>query len=96
MDTRRCDEALEPAARANVLVCEATFLERDAALADEYTHLTARQAAQLARDAGVRRLVLTQLSQRYPTPRASGRAAAVFPDVVVAGDLDRIGVPPRR
>ncbi len=49
MDTRRCDEALELASLADVLVCEATSLERDAALADEYVHLTARQAAQLAR-----------------------------------------------
>lgn len=96
MDTRLCEAALELARGADLLVCEATFLHRDADLADRYAHLTARQAAQIARDAGVRRLVLTHLSQRYTAPAEHlAEAAAVFPDVVVAEDLDRITVPPR-
>lgn len=97
MDTRPCQAALAVAADADLLVCEATFLERDAALAAAYAHLTARQAATLARDAGARRLVLTHLSQRYPDGDGHlAEAAAVFPDVLVARDLDRIPVPPRR
>ena len=96
MDTRRCDAALELARGADLLVCEATFLHRDADLADRYAHLTARSAAEIAREAGARRLVLTHLSQRYPLPDEHlAEAAAVFPDVVVAEDLDRVPVPPR-
>lgn len=96
MDTRTCAAALELARGADLLVCEATFLHRDAHLAEQYAHLTARSAAELARDAGARRLVLTHLSQRYPDPREHlAEAAAVFPDVVVVEDLDRVPVPPR-
>jgi ribonuclease Z len=96
MDTRRCPAAVELARGADLLVCEATFLDRDADLAERYAHLTARAAAELAREAGVRRLVLTHLSQRYALPDEHlAEASAVFPDVVVAEDLDRIAVPPR-
>ena len=97
MDTRVCDAASELAAGADLLVCEATFLTRDEALAHEYGHLTARQAAHLARDAGVRRLVLTHLSQRYGEgDEHFAEAVEVFPDVTVVRDLDRVPVPPRR
>jgi ribonuclease Z len=96
MDTRRCAAALDLAGAADLLVCEATFLDRDAELADRYAHLTARQAAELARAAGARRLVLTHFSQRYAdTAEHLAEAAAVFPDVVVARDLDRVPVPAR-
>ena len=96
MDTRVCTGALRLARGADLLVSEATYLERDAALAETYAHLTARQAATLARDAGVRRLVLSHVSQRYgELTEHLAEAAAVFPDVVVARDLDVIAVPPR-
>ena len=96
MDTRMCDAATELAHGADLLVCEATFLHRDAALAEQYEHLTARAPAERAREAGVRRLVLTHLFQRYPTPNEHlPEAAAIFPDVTVAEDLDRVAVPPR-
>lgn len=96
MDTRMCHAATELARDADLLVCEGTFLHRDAALAEQYAHLTARSAAELARDAGARRLVLTHLSQRYPTAHEHlAEAAAVFGAVTVAEDLDRVAVPPR-
>jgi ribonuclease Z len=98
MDTRWCDTALDLASGADLLVCESTYLEADRALADEYAHLTARQAAELARLAGARRLVLTHFSQRYgddPEPFLR-EAREVFPDVVAAEDLQRVPMPPRR
>lgn len=96
MDTRMCDAATDLARDADLLVAEATFLHRDADLAEQYAHLTARSAAELGRDAGVRRLVLTHLSQRYPTSQEHlAEAAAVFPEVLVAEDLQRVAVPPR-
>jgi ribonuclease Z len=97
-DTRLCDAAVALAADADLLVIEATFLHADAALAEEYGHLTARQAGTVAARAGVRRLVLTHFSQRYDEPeRFRDEAAAVFSgDVVVAEDLVTVPVPPRR
>lgn len=96
MDTRVCDAAVELARGADLVVCESTFLEAEADLAARYGHLTARQAATIAREAGARRLVLTHYSQRHPDTSAFEReAAAVHDDVVAARDLDRIDVPPR-
>jgi ribonuclease Z len=98
MDTRWCDAAVALAEDADLLVCESTFLDRDRDLADRYGHLTARQAGLLAREARVRRLVLTHFSQRYGDDAAVFRdeATAVFGDVVAADDLDRVPLPPRR
>jgi ribonuclease Z len=98
MDTRLCDAVYELADGADMLVIEATFLNDDADLATRYGHLTAAQAARVAQECGVRRLVLTHFSQRYPDlGRHRDEAAAVFGgDVVVAEDLMRIPVPKRR
>jgi ribonuclease Z len=96
MDTRWCDGALALAEGADLLVCESTFLSVDQDLAARYGHLTAREAGRLAASAGVRRLVLTHFSRRYPDVAAfAEEAGAEFGDVVVANDLDRIVVPPR-
>lgn len=97
MDTRMCDGVPALADGADLLVVESTFLSADAALADRYGHLTARQAARVAAEAGVRTLVLTHFSQRYPDPRAfEDEARAEFGgDLVVAADLQRVPVPPR-
>jgi ribonuclease Z len=97
MDTRRCDAALALADGADLVVCESTFLERDADLAAAYGHMTAAQAARMAAGAGARQLVLTHFSQRYPDDAEfAAEAGEIFPDVVVARDLDRVPVPPRR
>jgi ribonuclease Z len=96
MDTRLCDAAVELAAGVDLLVCESTFLAADQDLATAYGHMTAAQAAWLAREAGVRRLVLTHFSQRYTDPtRFVAEASEIFPDVVVANDLDVVLVPGR-
>lgn len=100
MDTRLCDAAFELAEQADMLVCESTFAATEAALAREYGHLTAGQAGRIAADAGARQLVLTHFSQRYDPAdgqRLADEAGESFTgDIVVARDLDRIQVPPRR
>ncbi len=97
LDTRLCDGAYRLAEGADLLVCEATFLHRDADLASAYGHLTARQAARLARESGVRRLVLLHFSQRYDDlAEFADEAGQEHADVVVARDLDVVPVPPRR
>ncbi|MCA9637126.1 MAG: hypothetical protein KC420_13960, partial [Myxococcales bacterium] len=57
MDTRLCDNAFELARGVDLLVCESTYLDEDADKAHANGHMTAREAAILARDAGARRLV---------------------------------------
>lgn len=97
MDSRPCPAAVELARGVDLLVCESTFLAGEESLADEYRHMTAGQAAALAREAGARRLVLTHFSQRHPDEADYAReAAAVFPEVIAARDLDRIPFPTRR
>ncbi|MFB9831627.1 ribonuclease Z [Actinoallomurus acaciae] len=100
MDTRLC-EAINPLADGvDLFVVESTFLDADAKLAEEYGHLTARQAGRIAADAGVRRLVLTHFSERYGTDderRFTEEAAAAYGgDIVTARDLIRVPVPSRR
>ncbi|UED86526.1 ribonuclease Z [Streptomyces profundus] len=98
MDTRLCDAVHQLAADCDLLVIESTFLERDAALADEYGHLTAAQAARVAARARVRHLVLTHFSQRYQDPGAfaeEARAAGFTGTLTVADDLTRVPVPSR-
>jgi ribonuclease Z len=100
MDTRLCDAAFALAEGADMLVCESTFADADAALARDYGHLTAGQAGRIAAEAGARLLVLTHFSQRYDaedgTRLAADAASAFGGEVVLARDLARIPVPPRR
>jgi ribonuclease Z len=95
MDTGLCDAVYDLADGADLLVIESTFLSGDAALAAEAGHLTAAQAARVATEAGVRRLVLTHFSQRYPDPaRFEAEAREHFTgDLVLAEDLGRVRVP---
>jgi ribonuclease Z len=97
MDTRPCPGATALARGADLLVCEATYLDSEAREAHDHFHMTAAQAATLARDAGVRRLALTHFSQRYTTLEGFyEEASALHPDVTIAEDLVRIAVPPRQ
>ena len=97
MDTRLCDAVYALADGVDLLVIEATFLSQDSDLAARYGHLTARQAARVAAECGVRRLVLTHFSQRYTDTRLyRDEAAEVFDGtLVIAEELARIPVPNR-
>ncbi|MFE2357835.1 ribonuclease Z [Streptomyces parvulus] len=99
MDTRLCAGVHALAEGCDLLVIESTFLDEDEALATDHGHLTAGQAARVARDAGVRHLVLTHFSQRYSDPEEferQARAAGFDGELTVARDLTRIPVPKRR
>ena len=78
---------------ADVLVHEATFLEDERDRAAETLHSTALQAAELARDAGVRLLALTHVSTRYFGHELAREAREVFEPTVVPKDFDVIEVP---
>lgn len=94
VDTRVCPAALQLAKGAKMLLCESTYLDTEKHLAKEYHHMTARQAAELAKEAGVDTLVLTHFSARYPDLEVFGvEAGAIFPRTIVAEDLKRIPFP---
>jgi len=77
---------------ADMLVIEATYLRGEADMARRFGHLTAAQAARLARAAGVHRLVLTHVSRRYREAEILDEARSIFPDTVVARDFDHFRV----
>jgi ribonuclease Z len=92
-DTAPCQAVEVLAHGADVLVHEATFMEDERDRARETGHSTARQAAEIAGDAGVRLLALTHLSTRYFPREVRDEARAVFPNTVVPRDFDEITVP---
>jgi len=93
------DTALNPncykiAKNSNLLISEAPYTEKEKELAEEYRHLTAKQAAGIAKKAKVKRLILTHLSQRYENKEKIllQETKAIFKNTNIAEDLDRIEV----
>jgi ribonuclease Z len=91
-DTGHVEELVEAVAGVDLLVCEATYLSRDVEMARRFGHLTAAEAAWLAREAGVRMLALNHLSQRYRVRDILKEAQATFEATVVARDFDRFAI----
>ncbi len=93
LDTMPCDGGRQLAAGADLLMHEATFTDAEAERAREVGHSTARQAAQVARDAEARRLLITHFSARYndPAPLVA-EAREVFPETEAAVELERYAV----
>ncbi|HWG07693.1 MAG TPA: ribonuclease Z [Solirubrobacteraceae bacterium] len=92
-DTEPCEALKVAAHEADLLVHEATFTEEDVERARETAHSTARQAAELARDAEVRVLALTHVSTRYAGGQLRDEARAVFAATEAPRDFDTIDVP---
>jgi ribonuclease Z len=86
-------EGLEDYCRdADALVIESTYLSEEAEMARDFSHLTAKQAAELAASSNVRHLILTHLSRRYREKDVLKEAQAVHPNVSVARDLESFQV----
>jgi len=92
-DSAPCEALAIAAHQADVLVHEATFLHEEAERARQTLHSTARQAAELARDADVRLLVLTHVSSRYAGGELRDEARSVFAATEAGRDFDTIDVP---
>jgi ribonuclease Z len=92
-DTGPCEMLRVAAHEADVLVHEATFTEEEHERAVQTGHSTARQAAELAREAEVRLLVLTHISTRYAGGEIRDEARAIFERTEVPRDFDSVEVP---
>jgi ribonuclease Z len=94
-DTEPCESTVAIAHEAELLVHDGTFAEEEIERARQTGHSTARQAAEVARAAGVSMLALTHLSSRYFAAVIEKEARAVFEPTVVPRDFDVIEVPYR-
>lgn len=87
-DVAETDSLVTYCDQADALVTEATYLESEAEMADQFGHMTARKSAELAKKANVKRLILTHLSRRYREKDILAEAQSVFPNTVIARDFD--------
>ena len=94
IDTLPCPNLVRIAKGAKLFLCESTYLEEHKHLAKEHYHLTAKQAATVAKEAGAKQLVLTHFSARYSEEEAfAEEAREIFPNTVAAEDLKQIPFP---
>ncbi len=77
---------------ADAIVTEATYSDEETSLARENGHITAGEAARLARDAEARLLVLTHISGRHRERDLEDEAKRYFPNVVMARDFDTLKI----
>jgi ribonuclease Z len=93
--------SVELSADADLLIHEATYVSADVQLADRANHSTASMAAEVARQAGVRKLMLTHFSLRYESEGNPSledlvaEARSIFPNTGLAHDFLTIDVPRR-
>ncbi len=87
-DTGKIDNLIDVCKDADAVVIESTYLDEEADMAKQFSHLTAKMAAELARKAGVKKLILTHISRRYRGKDVLAEAQSVFENTVVARDFD--------
>jgi ribonuclease Z len=88
IDTLPCQAAIDLARGAKLFLCESTYLESHRELAEKHHHLTAGQAAEIARSAEAQRLILTHFSARYQDSEDFAKEARlIFPNTQAADDL---------
>jgi ribonuclease Z len=91
-DAGKTENLLGVVQGADALVIEATYLEAEKELAEQFGHLTAREVGELAREANVGALLLTHISRRYREEQVLEEARSVFDNVYVAKDFDRFQI----
>lgn len=94
-DTVKCGSVIEGSKGVSVLVHECTYMASETELAADHFHSTAIQAAEVARDAGVRCLMLTHVSNRYDDRGlVEEEARTVFGNSIAVNDMDWFDVMP--
>lgn len=91
-DAGKTEDLVEVCRGADALVIESTYLNEEAEMARDFSHLTGAQAAELAVRANVRHLILTHISRRYREKDVLKEAQAIHPNVSVARDFDTFQV----
>jgi ribonuclease Z len=92
-DTAPCEMTRVAAHEAELLVHDASFADEEAQRAAETGHSTARQAAELASDAGVKLLALVHISSRYDVRDVLAEAREVFTTAEAPRDFDVVEIP---
>lgn len=88
IDTVPCQSAINLARDATLFLCESTYLDEHKELAKLHHHLTAKQAATIAKQAGAKQLILTHFSARYQNLKLfEQEARTIFPNTFVADDF---------
>ncbi|MDR1013217.1 MAG: ribonuclease Z [Lactobacillales bacterium] len=98
-DTRKSKQTVSLAKNADILVHEATFEDGEEEKAYRYFHSTTTQAAEIAKAAGVQKLILTHYSARYGNQDLKllrKQAQRIFAEVIAPKDLEEIAVPVRK
>ena len=94
-DTRPCESVIQAAENADILIHDGSLAEAEKELAIEYMHSTVTEAAEVAAQANVRKLILTHISARYDDEDAKKleeEARKIFPNTIIASDLMTIDV----
>lgn len=94
-DTRKCHASVRLAVNADVLVHEATYGAGDEQIARKHGHSTNMEAAAVAKEAGVKQLLLNHISPRFLSKdisRLRAEASTVFESVHIVKDLEEIEI----
>jgi ribonuclease Z len=92
-DTGPCEMTRVAAHEAELLIHDASFADEEVERAAETGHSTARQAAELALEAGVKLLTLVHISSRYDVREVLAEAREVFPTAEAPRDFDVVEIP---
>ncbi|MEM9952304.1 MAG: ribonuclease Z [Chloroflexota bacterium] len=91
-DIARTDNIEQYVADADVLITESTFLDSEREEANSFGHITAQQAAELAKSVNIKHLLITHVSRRYREYDVIKEAQATFPNSTVVRDLDHYSI----
>jgi len=92
-DTEPCPNAVKLASDVDILIADSMHLSDIEDKAEEFQHLTSKQAAQIASQSNAKKLILTHFSQRYKTTADLEREAKdIFPNTIAAFDFMKVKV----
>ena len=93
VDTEVCNNAIELARDSDILICESTYSSKLRDKAEQRKHMTSKDAAMIANQANVKKLILTHFSQRYKnTLELQEDAQTYFDNVICAEDFMKISL----